>query len=155
MRVLIIEDAEEKLNDLIEWAHDRFSSPYIVTAKSLHTGKSAALDPSIDLLLLDMTMRNYERTPEEDGGRPHAFAGREILRRMDRERILTPVVVVTQFDRFGDEDDFRTLADLKLELKSRFPNYLGTVHYRANIDDWRTLLDEITVGLDQNEEGGR
>lgn len=147
MRILIIEDAEEKLSDLIEWAETRFQDLYIITAKSLHTGKSAALDPSIDLVLLDMTMRNYERTPEEDGGRPHAFAGREILRRMDRERVCTPVVVVTQFDRFGDEDDFRTLADLKSELVKRFPNYLGTVHYRANVDDWRMLLDRMTDDL--------
>ncbi|MES3044946.1 hypothetical protein [Sphingomonas faeni] len=148
MRILIIEDAEEKLSDLIEWAESRFSNPHIITAKSLHTGKSAALDPSIDLLLLDMTMRNYERTPEEDGGRPHAFAGREILRRMNRERVSTPVIVVTQFDRFGDEDDFKTLADLKAELVERFPNYLGTVHYRANVDDWRVLLDYMTGDLE-------
>lgn len=143
MRILIIEDSEEKLNDMIDWAHDRFLSPHIVQARSLHTGKSAALDLSIDLVLLDMTMRNYERTPGEDGGRPHFFAGREILRRMNRERVSTPVIVVTQFDRFGDEDDFKTLADLKSEMKSRFVNYVGTVHYRANVDDWRTALDKL------------
>ena len=150
MRLLIIEDAEEKLNDLVGWASDKFQNLHVVTAKSLHTGKSSAIDPSIDLILLDMTMRNYERTPEEEGGRPHAFAGREIMRRMHRERVRTPVIVVTQFDRFGDEDDFKTLVDLKQELRSRFPNYVGTVQYRSNVDEWRQtlelLVDKVVFG---------
>lgn len=153
MRLLIIEDADEKLNDLIDWAEDKFERLNVVTAKSLHTGKSAAIDPSIDLVLLDMTMRNYERTPEEEGGRPHAFAGREIMRRMHRERVKTPVIVVTQFDRFGDEDDFKTLADLKDELRSKFSNYVGTVQYRSNVDEWRQNLEDLIDQVVSGKEG--
>jgi CheY-like chemotaxis protein len=147
MRVLIIEDDEEKIGDLIDWVRSSYDSPTVLQSRSLHTGKSAALDDSVDLILLDMTMRNYERSLEEEGGRPHFFAGREILRRMSRERVATPVIVVTQFDRFGDEDDFRTLAELKNELSNRFSNYIGTVHYRANVDDWRSSLNRMVDGL--------
>ena len=57
---------------------------------------------------------------------------------------------MTQFDRFGDEDDFKTLADLKQELRSRFPNYVGTVQYRSNVDEWRQtlelLVDKVVFG---------
>lgn len=151
MRILIIEDHEEKLADLIDWANSTYNHPTILQAKSLHTGKSAALDDSVDLILLDMTMRNYERSLEEEGGRPHFFAGREILRRMTRERVDTPVIVVTQFDRFGDEDDFRTLAELKNELVNRFPNYVGTIHYRANVDDWRSSLNDVVSKISGRE----
>jgi len=152
MRILIIEDDEEKIGDLIDWVKLAYDSPTVLQARSLHTGKSAALDKSIDLILLDMTMRNYERSVEEEGGRPHFFAGREILRRMSRERVATPVIVVTQFDRFGDEDDYRTLAELKNELLSRFSNYVGTIHYRANVDDWRSMLNDMVGGVLSKKE---
>jgi len=143
MKILLIEDDDEKLRDIVEFLEDLHTFGEIVTAKSLHTGKESALAGDIDVILLDMTMRNFERSPSEEGGRPHAFAGREILRLMRRERAKTPVIVVTQFDRFGDEDDFRTLGDLKAELADRFGNYVGTVHYRANVDTWRGELQQL------------
>lgn len=145
MKILIIEDHDEKLREIVEFLVDVKPGTTVVTAKSLHTGKVAALETDVDVILLDMTMRNFERSPSEEGGRPHAFAGREILRLMRRERATTPVIVVTQFDRFGDEDDFRTLGDLKDELAERFSNYLGTVHYRANVDTWRESLRELLI----------
>ncbi len=143
MKILIIEDHDEKLREIVEFLEDIRPGSAVVTAKSLHTGKAAALESDVDVILLDMTMRNFERSPAEEGGRPHAFAGREIMRLMRRERATTPVIVVTQFDRFGDEDDFRTLGDLKDELADRFPNYLGTVHYRANVDTWQESLRKL------------
>ena len=99
------------------------------------------------LTLLDMTMRNFDRSLEEDGGRPHHFAGREILRQMKREEVHIPVIIVTHFERFGEESEEVTLTDLKDELQARFPDYLGTVHYRSNVDEWKAKLVELIDGL--------
>jgi CheY-like chemotaxis protein len=143
-RLLIIEDDDDKAKALSSFVEEAFYISHLSVARSMQTGLLAALAEDHDLILLDMTMTNYERSIQEDGGRPHHFAGREILRQMLREDVLTPVVVVTQFGRFGEESEEVTLSDLQTELKARFPQYLGTVHYRSNVDDWTKQLSNLT-----------
>lgn len=143
MRLLIVEDDEEKASRLSEFMTTTYSPENTVTARSLQTGLRAALGESFDLLLLDMTMTNFDRTVKEDGGRPHHFAGREILRQLQRENIHLPTIVVTQFGRFGEEAETMTLTELEAELVSKYPDYLGTVHYRANADSWKVQLETL------------
>ena len=141
--VLIVEDDEDKSARLQEFIQTQYEVRSLKTAKSLQTGLRAALSGDWDLMLLDMTMTNYDRSPSEDGGRPHHFAGREILRRLQREDVHIPTIIVTQFGRFGEEADQVTLSDLTLELESRFPDYLGTVHYQSNVDAWKVGLSNL------------
>lgn len=143
MRLLIVEDDEEKSSRLSEFMGATYRPENTVTARSLQTGLRAALAESFDLLLLDMTMTNFDRTVKEDGGRPHHFAGREILRQLQREHIHLPTIVVTQFGRFGEEAETMTLTELETELVSKYPDYLGTVHYRANADNWKLQLEAL------------
>lgn len=138
--VLIVEDDDDKANRLREFVEERYQVRNLKVARSLQTGLRAALSGDWDLLLLDMTMTNYDRSPSEDGGRPHHFAGREILRRLQREGVRIPSIIVTQFGRFGEESEKVTIADLKAELHSRFSDYLGTVHYQSNVDEWKEQL---------------
>lgn len=140
MNVLIIEDDEHKLSELRSFISQTFELEQVRTAKSLQSGMRCILEARPNLIFLDMTMRNFDRTLTEEGGRPHPFAGREILRQMQRSRIDSPVVVVTHFDRFGEESDYMTLEELVEELSEKFSNYLGTVHYRSNVDDWKPSL---------------
>lgn len=143
MNILIVEDDLAKSDDLVScykrafplWTHD--------VARSFQSGLRAVLEESHDLVLLDMTMSNYDRSIEDDGGRPHHFAGREILRQMLREEVATPAIVVTHFGRFGEEAEEVTLAELKAELEVSFPNYIGTVHYRSNVNNWESQLLEM------------
>jgi DNA-binding response OmpR family regulator len=143
MRVLIVEDDDDKARDLNEFLEAHYVVSEIIVARSFQSGLRAVFAGGIDFVLLDMTMRNFDRSVEEDGGRPHHFAGREILRQMLREEVHIPVIVVTHFDRFGEETEEVTLSELKAELRHRFPDYLGTVHYRSNVDDWKTQLKEL------------
>ena len=148
MKILIAEDDEDKIQDIIDLLDFEYPGCQIDAARSLQSGLDMALSGDFDFALLDMTMPNYERSVTDDGGRPHAFAGREILRQMKRRKVKTPAIVVTHFHRFGPEDDFTTLEQLKIELETRFPNYLGTVRYRGNVDDWRSeLMAFIKIAL--------
>jgi DNA-binding response OmpR family regulator len=139
--VLIVEDDEDKATRLSEFIKEHYQVRNLKVAKSLQTGLRAALSGDWDLLLLDMTMTNYDRSPEEDGGRPHHFAGREILRRLQREGVHVPSIIVTQFGRFGEESEKVTLSELTVELERRFSDYVGTVQYQSNVDEWK---DELT-----------
>lgn len=143
MRILIVEDDDDKARDLHAFLESHYVVSEILVVRSFQSGLRAVLNGAIDFILLDMTMRNFDRSVEEDGGRPHHFAGREILRQMLREEIRVPVIVVTHFDRFGEETEEVTLSELKAELKHKFPDYLGTVHYRSNVDGWKTNLKEL------------
>lgn len=140
MRILIVEDDEEKALDLQKFIGDRYVGETPVVAKSLQSGLREALQGWADLILLDMTMRNFDRSLTDDGGRPHHFAGREILRQLKRHGVRVPVIVVTHFDRFGEDADSLTVSELEKELSERFEDYLGTVHYRSNVDDWKAQL---------------
>ncbi|MBW9051088.1 response regulator [Rhizobium mesosinicum] len=140
MKLLIVEDDEEKASRVSEFMTATYRPESTNIARSFQTGLRAALEQSFDLLLLDMTMTNFDRSVQDDGGRPHPFAGREILRQLLREGVHLPVIVLTQFGRFGEESEAMTLAELEAELRSRFPDYLGIVHYRSNADNWKGQL---------------
>ena len=49
----------------------------ILLAKSFHGGMKTIIEERPDIVFLDMTMPNFDRTVTDDGGRPHAFAGRK------------------------------------------------------------------------------
>lgn len=151
MRVLIIEDDDQKQLQLVETVKTFMPEAEVQTARSLQTGIRAVKDKDLNLVLLDMTMRNFDRTSVEEGGRPHAFAGLEILRQMRRNRVSTPVIVVTHFDRFGEEKNYTTLEQLKSDLRDTFTNYLGTVQYKSNVDDWQDQLFVLISKIERNQ----
>lgn len=147
MKILIVEDDDQKRADLQAFIEGAFEFDSIVVARSFQSGIRAIVESSPDFVFLDMTMRNFDRTLLEDGGRPHPFAGREILRQMQRNKLKMPVLVVTHFDRFGEESDYMTLSELTQQLHDRFANYVGTIHYRSNVDDWKPAILNATQGI--------
>jgi CheY-like chemotaxis protein len=151
MRVLIVEDMSEKADDLERFIKSEFSAEKVQVARSYHSGLRAALSANADLMLLDMTMTNFDRTVREDGGRPLPFAGKEILRQLQREDVHLPAIVVTNFDRFGEEAEEVTLQQLKSELEARFADYLGTVQYRSNVDEWKSQLRDLIAKFTSKE----
>jgi DNA-binding response OmpR family regulator len=140
MKVLVVEDDDDKRDELAAFIDRHYTVTGLDTARSFQSGLKKILADRPDFILLDMTMPNFDRSVVEDGGRPHPFAGREILRQMVRSRVSTPVLVVTQFDRFGEESDYMTLQQLTDELARKFPNYIGAVQFKGNVDDWKPAL---------------
>ena len=71
-----------------------------------------------------------------------------MLRHMKRRRISTPVVVLTQFDRFGRHPDQRSIDELDRELTSEHGlRYLGAVRYNVAVDTWRDELVRVVSSL--------
>lgn len=153
MKILIIEDDETKLAALEDHLRTLLPDVEISVGQSLHSGLRLALAGEAQLIFLDMTMSNFDRGKDEDGGRPHAFAGREILRRMKRQRIATPVVVFTQFRRFDDDKNSMSLAELTEELTDRYPNFVGTVQYQLNVEGWKAEVDNFIRSRLQGDAG--
>jgi CheY-like chemotaxis protein len=145
MKVLLVEDDEDKREQLREFLSSELSAE-VTEARSRQSGIHALLKDSFDLIVLDMSMPTFDITPTEDGGRPQAYAGRDILHQMDRYAITTKVVVVTQFDRFGQSEDEITLLELDKQLEGAFPdNYLGAVYYNVSYAGWQESLRTLLV----------
>lgn len=153
MKILVIEDDQNKLKQLSAYIRGRWAHCSITERRSYHSGLEAIKNDTYSLILLDMSMPTYDITPREPGGRPRIFAGSEILRQMERKKISAPVIIVTQFETFGEADKRISLAELQNQLSSQFPqNYIGTVYYNAAHDNWKKDLDVlIPVSLKTGE----
>lgn len=144
MTVLVVEDDGNKLTQLCAFLGETFPTLKMTTARSLNSGVKRVRESVPDLVLLDMTLPNFDATPDDPGGQTHNFAGREFLRQLDRFDIRVPVVVVTQFITFGRGTDTIGLSDLEKELRQSFhSNYAGCVYYHASIHRWKEELEHL------------
>jgi len=150
MKMLIVEDDEKKRNQLEKFILLMFPECTVSIAKSYNSAVKAIVNNKYDIILLDMTMVTFDIGKDEDGGRPQAYAGREVLRQMDRRNIKTPVVVITQFNNFGEGKDSLTLDELNASLKrNHTDNYIGAIYYSNINDNWKTqLIETIKIILE-------
>jgi CheY-like chemotaxis protein len=149
MKILIVEDDENKRTRLVDFLNELYPSSSLEVAKSLQSGVRKLRSNAPDVILLDMTLPTYDIGPDESGGSTHAYGGREFLRQMKRFKLSSPVIVVTQFDTFGSGDETMTLAALDEELKKSHPGvYLGAVYYHASIQSWKEHLRNFITKAD-------
>lgn len=148
MKVLIVEDDERKRFQLERFVESLHMGCSIQIAKSYHSALQSIIANRFDFILLDMTMPTYDIGHDEDGGRPQAYAGREILRQLDRRKMSSPVIVVTQYDVFGEGADALTRSQLDRQLRDEHPlTYKGTVYYNAASDEWKAQLRRVILSL--------
>jgi CheY-like chemotaxis protein len=93
--ILVVEDDGNKLMQLCGFLKEAFPSVEVLTARSLHSGVKQIRKIVPNLVLLDMTLPNFDATPDDPGGQTHNFGGRELLKQLDRFDIKVPVIVVT------------------------------------------------------------
>jgi CheY-like chemotaxis protein len=151
MLVLIVEDDDNKRRQLVTCIAETAADAEIMEARSFHGGLRALITDSVDLLILDMTIPTFDVGADEDGGRPHAFGGRELLRQMDARGMSVPTIVVTQYERFTGPEG-KTLDELDAELTVDHPlSYRGVIFYDAASAKWRaelaTKLKEAIRGM--------
>lgn len=144
MRILLIEDDDDKRAAIRAFLTDTFAEATMREARSFYSGLQEALSGEAELVVLDMTMPTFDIGDGEDGGRPQAYAGRELMWHMQREGVSTPAVVVTAFDRFGDGPEAQTLTELDSELRATFGRqYLGSVQFNPTLETWKRDLAEL------------
>ncbi|HEX3987540.1 MAG TPA: response regulator [Acidobacteriaceae bacterium] len=152
--ILLVEDDEAKRTRLKFFLEGKFGTARIELARSLQAGLRCLRNDKFDLIILDMTLPNYDPGPHEPGGKPQIFGGREFLRQMDRFDINIPVIVVTQFASFGRGSGLVNLKDLDEEMKKEYgTKYRGAVYYNAAIRGWaEQLIGLLDVAF--ADEGG-
>lgn len=150
MECLLVEDDKFKAGAIIEVLKENFDVS-ITTKSSYKTSLIEALKPIYDFILLDMSMLTFNISADEKGGRPRHFAGKEIILQMLYRNIDTPVIVITQFQNFGEGDNETTLEDLIQQLENlKFKGYQETIFYSMVGTDWQQKLISSIKKLEKN-----
>lgn len=139
-RILIIEDDKYKLDKIKSFIEKDIPDVEINVKTSFHSGFEEVVDNYhlYTLILLDMSMQNYDISSDEAGGDPAPLAGKSILTQMFLREIPTNVVVVTMYERFQDGTKIK---DLHSTLSEEFPeNYKGYVFFSHLDNKWMNDL---------------
>lgn len=144
MKILIVEDDQNKLSQLTTFISHHHRTASIESRCSYNSALARLLEPPpFDLILLDMSMPTFDKTLAESGGRHRPFGGKDILRKLQRNGVKTPVVVVTQFTHFGEGKTCISLDVLKQQLADEgFENYQETIFYSAEGTTWESELKQ-------------
>jgi CheY-like chemotaxis protein len=143
MKILIVEDDENKRGQLKQFLEQKWPGNDVKLARSLQSGVRSLRQETPDLVILDMTLPNFDTGPDEPGGQIHPLGGRELLEQMLRFEIVVPVIVVTQFETFGKGSRQMNLATLDRQLRREYGGiYRGAVYYHAAIHGWKEELEE-------------
>lgn len=141
INILLIEDDKKKSDDIISHINNTFPNSEILLKESYHSGLKTLIREPFDLLLLDMSMPTWDRSPFEAGGEYEKFGGIKILKELARKKKLLPTILITMFDNFGESDNSITLDQMNTVLKNDYEDlYLGSVFYRSDISQWQTDL---------------
>ena len=134
--ILLIEDDQYKMEKIKAFFDKEYQDIILTIRKSFHGGFEEIVENygSYDLVLLDMSMQNYDISANEAGGDPAPLAGKSILTQMFLREITTKVVVVTMYERFQDGTKIK---DLNTTLKEEFPdNYMGYIFFSHQDNKW-------------------
>ena len=144
MKVLLIEDTDLKKEQIVSFISEEFPVIQLELRKSYNSGlREIIKNQDYSLILLDMSLPNYDISPGETGGDFESMAGSFLLQEMYRRDININVAIVTMYKNYTDEE-------FNSGLKESFSNYLGVVYFNLNeSDSWkkelRTIFKSINV----------
>jgi DNA-binding NarL/FixJ family response regulator len=140
MKILLIEDHPLKQNQICRFIQESIGDSQIVTKNSYISGLKELIrnHKEYHVLLLDISMPNYDISSEDSGGDWMPMAGKNILKEMYLRDIPTKAIVITMHGSF---DDGTNIADLDSEMLREFSdNYIGYVFYSQINESWKTKL---------------
>ena len=146
MKILIVEDNKNKLIKLKEFIQEKIkiNDLQIEEAKSFTSGIRKIKQKDWDLIILDMSLPTYDITHRETGGDKKPVAGKEIMKRMLHRNLLVPVIIVTQFETFGENK--LTLDRLNEEFEEEYKEiWRGTVFYEG--DKWKGNFEQLLENI--------
>ena len=149
IRTILIEDDSKKIEDIKEYLTNQLGCENFTVRESYQSGIREILKNDFDLLLLDMSIPTFDKTPLESGGPYEKFGGYKVLREIIRKKRPVKTILITMFDDFGESDLSITLSQINESLKQEFSNlYLGSVFYHARENKWQEDLKYIIQDIE-------
>lgn len=140
MKILLVEDDEHKMNDIIMYLKTTMKDVKIDTAYSIASGVETAMGNLYDLILLDMTIPNFDITETSDGGKSYKNGGEIIVKELLDEDVDFRCAIITQYETFNNE----TIDQIGRRMKVLCgDNYFGYVKYSTSDDSWKNSLKKL------------
>ena len=150
MRILLIEDQPPKRDQIKSFIQNIMAPEATVhDASSLRAALKLIVDGNkYDLVLLDMSMPNFDTTREgQADNATESFAGRELLEHMRLRGIQMPVIVITQYAAF--EGGTVTLESLTTEFEREYGDFfLGSIYFNSASDEWQKRIVDLWEAAD-------
>lgn len=140
MKILLVEDDEHKMLDIISILKEVDAHVIIETAISVASGVQKAVDHEYDLLLLDMTIPNFDNTEGNDGGPSYKNGGELIIRELIDEELAFRCAVITQYETFNNES-IDQISDRISALCGDC--YYGYIKYSTMNENWKVELKDL------------
>lgn len=136
-KILIVDDDNYKIKNIKDLIFSIDKSFVISTMEALNPGLLELRSNKYDLIILDMSLPVFSSS-ETTNFNP--FGGIAFLREMRRKNITTPVVIVTQYEIFGEGEFQKNSKIIDEECKSDFLNYKGIIIYSSVNNEWKEKL---------------
>jgi CheY-like chemotaxis protein len=154
MTFLLIEDDPNKSKQIQDFLEKEFPNESVEVKKSYQSGLKEILLNEYSIVFLDMQLPNFDIKSGEDGYIFRKTAGRDILNELKRKKKASQIIIITQFETFGEGETYIELEDLKKELKLLYSdNYIDTIFYHPSQSVWKnhllTLINQLKAD-DQN-----
>ena len=145
MRILLVEADDHKMNDIIGYIRTLNMTIEISTARSVESGVQSAIDNSFNLLLLDMTIPNFDITEKSDGGKSYKNGGEIIVKELLDEDVDFNCAVITQYETFNNE----TIDQIGLRIQRLCgKKYFGFVKYNTSNESWKNDLKQMLENVE-------
>lgn len=151
MKFLVVEDDSNKAKQIADFLDETYVGCDIILKRSYQSGLKELYSNKFDVALLDMQLPTFDITSGEDGYKFRKLAGIDILSELKRKSHTIKIIIVTQFETFGEGESLVQLSDLKNTLKNQYStNYLDTVYYNASQSSWKKELKNLIGQLHGN-----
>ena len=144
MLIYIVEDDPLKADSLSSFLKKIEPSATVEVFKSYNTGLFAIETLEPDLIVLDMTLPTYDRSPAKRVGRIRPLGGYELLRKVRLRGASIPAVVVTMLEAFGEGEEEVSYEDMTKICSSEFDElFLGSIYFQLGTSNWQIELESI------------
>lgn len=148
LKIILVEDDTKKIEDITSFLSKKLNKCELIVRESYQSGIKEILHNDFDVLLLDMSIPTYDKTPIEVGGPYEKFGGYKILKELARKNRALKTILITMFDDFGESDQSITLNQINSTLLEEFPlHFLGSVFYQSKETKWQDELYPLLLAI--------
>ena len=142
MQVLLVEDDVYKSDDIKK----TFFNQHIVhIARSVKEAVCSVEDGKYDLIVLDMALPTFRKQVKSAGGTTQASGGVEVIRSIQRTRIASTVVIVSQYPDLEIDGKYLPLEKSADFLLKRYRvNVVGAIRYDFDDKGWVKEFEMLT-----------
>jgi len=140
-KLLFVEDNDYKRNKVSDHLSSNFPNLDFIEARSYTSGVQAMDSHDFEIMLLDISLPTFDKTPVESGGRFRTFGGRELARRAIKMTGASFIIFITQYKSFSDRGNSYSFDDLVQQLEIDCgPSFGGAIFFDGSLSSWKDKL---------------